>query len=72
MGRYYLMRCIFLVDRNKRRTATITCNTRMETGRDKRFTKRTDRSIREDSSTTISSNEMHFSGRQIVYSGRFT
>ena len=33
VGRYYLMRCIFLVDRNKRRTATITCNTRMETGR---------------------------------------
>ena len=32
MGQYYLMRCIFLVDRNKRRTATITCNTRMETG----------------------------------------
>ena len=33
MGRYYLMRCIFLVDRNKPHTATITCNTRMETGR---------------------------------------
>ena len=33
MGRYYLMRCIFLVDRNKRHTATKKCNTRMETGR---------------------------------------
>ena len=32
VGRYYLMRCIFLVDRNKRHIATITCNTRMETG----------------------------------------
>ena len=44
----------------------------METGRkrDSRIVR--DRSIREDSCTTISSNEMHFSGRQIVYSGRFT
>ena len=33
MRRCYLMRCLFLVDRNKRHTATITRNTRMETGR---------------------------------------
>ena len=33
MRRCYLMRCLFLVDRNKRHTATLTRNTRMETGR---------------------------------------